>query len=319
MNTNLNTILCQVIKQNNCTIIPNLGAFITFYQAAVIDTDNKRILAPRTLIAFNQNLTANDDLLIDAIVEHQKIGYAQATAQINNYINTIVDTLDKDKIFDIQGIGSLYLDSENNILFKQRHNAPILQNSYGLIDVNISKLFETQTPTKKYINHNATQTLPIDLTNSLGKIATIAAASLLFGGIWIGIKHLENPTKPQKTNDKQQATLMPNNPINTDTTQPKTTNTKPTQTKTTQPNDIIETANYKIIVGTFGNIDNVNKVTIQLKTLGFDTEVQKVGKLKQLNQIAVGNYLTKEKADADLSKIKTLEANAWIKDLRANP
>ena len=93
-----------LLKNNARLIIPDLGAFIT-------KQDEEKSLF------FNEFLKFNDGLLVDHIAEKEKLGKDEATAKVNDFVNSAMQALEKGDKFEIKKLGTLHKDDKGKIHF----------------------------------------------------------------------------------------------------------------------------------------------------------------------------------------------------------
>ena len=77
--------LIELLKDNECVIIPEFGAFISKRHSATIDYANHRFMPPYKEIVFNSKLTNNDNLLVDFISQKENISAEESLNKINNF------------------------------------------------------------------------------------------------------------------------------------------------------------------------------------------------------------------------------------------
>ena len=69
-------------------------------------------------IIFNKYLTNNDGLLAHKIIATDSLSYEQALIDISKFVDEIKSALSISKRFEIDKVGLLFLDPDNNICFK---------------------------------------------------------------------------------------------------------------------------------------------------------------------------------------------------------
>ncbi|MCU4174085.1 HU family DNA-binding protein [Carboxylicivirga sp. N1Y90] len=98
--------ILSLIKENNRVIIPNFGAFIIAKENGFT-------------ILFNNFLSFNDGLLIDHVVEHDKVSKEEANKLVDNYVDTLKEKLDSEGRYEIQGLGLFTKDASGILRFSQ--------------------------------------------------------------------------------------------------------------------------------------------------------------------------------------------------------
>ncbi len=112
----LNEYIKELIASNNRVIIPNFGAFLL---RATSKNKNKKDLASKIEdIYFSPFLKFNDELLVNHIMKKENLDQKASLEKINEYIKTIEDSVKKEGVFTIEGLGEFYQDAQGKIQFK---------------------------------------------------------------------------------------------------------------------------------------------------------------------------------------------------------
>lgn len=136
----MNAFITQLLYQNNCVIVPKVGAFLANYKSAFVDMHQNIILPPQKTIAFNKQLNKSDGLLAAFVSEQKMISYTAAEQLVNQFGDEILFSLEKHKSFIFSGIGRLYKDASDNILFESFGQENFLIENYGLLPVAIEPI-----------------------------------------------------------------------------------------------------------------------------------------------------------------------------------
>lgn len=151
----LNEYIKELIASNNRVIIPNFGAFLL---RATSKNKNKKDLASKIEdIYFSPFLKFNDELLVNHIMKKENLDQKASLEKINEYIKTIEDTVKKEGVFTIEGLGEFYQDAQGKIQFKINPGEGKQETSEEKEE---KKAEETKTqPTKKETDKTAKKTV----------------------------------------------------------------------------------------------------------------------------------------------------------------
>lgn len=127
----INQHIFELLFQHDCVILMDFGGFVANYVSAKVDENTRRIFPPAKTVIFNKYLTNNDGLLAHKIIANNSISYEQALIDISRFVGEIKTALSISKRFEIDKVGVLFLDPENNICFKPS-STNFLINSFGL-------------------------------------------------------------------------------------------------------------------------------------------------------------------------------------------
>lgn len=192
----------------DCVVVPEFGGFITNYEPARIDKARKLVHPPSKSILFNKNIRKNDGLLASKIAQEEHISYENSNLKISKYVEACKDTLKKTGRLELENIGVLYQDQEQNVRFIQSSNN-YLTTSFGLprvdfIPVEVESVKEEikqpseiakgkETPVIPFISENQTtqptekqpETKIIPIATKPEKVAKVSSGSKKRGaGFW---------------------------------------------------------------------------------------------------------------------------------------
>jgi hypothetical protein len=86
--------LIELLKDNECVIVPEFGAFISQRRSATIDYANHSFMPPYKELVFNNKLTNDDDLLLNYIMQKENISKDEALEKIQKFVNQSAAILD---------------------------------------------------------------------------------------------------------------------------------------------------------------------------------------------------------------------------------
>ncbi len=121
-------------------IIPGFGGFVADYKPAHISKTN--FTPPSKSVMFNSDLKNNDGLLLNAIVNHEKISQEQAKQKINDFIKSTNQKLSSNETVYFKNIG-FFKSIKNNLTFEPDIKANFLLSSFGFDSFN-AQLIENQ-------------------------------------------------------------------------------------------------------------------------------------------------------------------------------
>jgi len=142
----VNEAIAELLLRHNCVIIPNFGGFIANVLNAQIDLNQGKIEAPKKALTFNTNLINNDGLLANYIAEKNQLSFEDARAGIKKEVSSWNTRLKQGERVEIERVGFLYFDKEQNLNFEQDRFFNLLLSSYGLSDVNFVQQEKVETP-----------------------------------------------------------------------------------------------------------------------------------------------------------------------------
>ncbi|NHM02717.1 HU domain-containing protein [Flavobacterium difficile] len=316
-----------LLYRYQCVSIPGFGAFLSEWQSAQIAEGQNSFVPPRKVISFNANIKTNDGLLANHIALQEKISYENALAKIETQVIFWLEKLQNKEVLNLENIGEIFSNSENNLVFKPNTSVNYLMDSFGLAGFNSPEIIrENQTQNvvetisiaqevveneilKKVVIEVETPVIPLVQNKTNTNWLKYAAAIAIFSSVGIyGYKMYYDFTIDQKTvlvekavqekvNQKlQEATFVLPNPMQAvDLTLEEKINAK-----------------YHVIAGAYRNEHNADKVLKELIAQGFEAHLLKKNK-SGLIPVAFGSYTKLKEAQSLKLKIKAKDSiDAWL-------
>ena len=136
--------LIELLKDNECVIVPEFGAFISKRHSATIDYANHRFMPPYKELVFNNKLTNNDDLLVNYISQKENVSNEEALAKIQKFVNQSAAILEVNLELELEGLGKLR-NFHGDFVFETKEDINLLGDSFGLTNFNFQPIFRTET------------------------------------------------------------------------------------------------------------------------------------------------------------------------------
>lgn len=136
--------LIELLKDNECVIVPEFGAFISQRRSATIDYANHRFMPPYKELVFNNKLTNDDDLLLNYIMQKENISKDEALEKIQKFVNQSAAILDVNFELELEGLGKLR-NFSGDYVFETKKDINILGDAFGLTSFNYQPIFRTET------------------------------------------------------------------------------------------------------------------------------------------------------------------------------
>lgn len=121
-----------LLLSNDCVIVPDFGGFMAHHADARYDGRDNMFLPPLRTIGFNPQLTMNDSLLALSYVEAYDISYPDALQRIAADVNEIRSELEQHGEYELNNIGTIYLNSNGNYSFEPCEAGILTPSYYGL-------------------------------------------------------------------------------------------------------------------------------------------------------------------------------------------
>ena len=121
-----------LLLSNDCVIVPGLGGFMAHHVDARFDEADGTFLPPLRTLGFNPRLTINDSLLVQSYIEAFDISYPEALRRIEAEVEELRQHLESEDCYELNGLGTLRLNSDGNLEFEPCEAGILTPNLYGL-------------------------------------------------------------------------------------------------------------------------------------------------------------------------------------------
>ena len=280
---NLSKHIAELLKYHECVIIPEFGGFISNYQPAKFDAVRNTFLPPSKEVIFNAKIRKNDGLLINHLVEAERIGYHQAELAVMNFVDGLFHRLNNDEKVELEEIGTLQYDRSGTILFDANGSFQLLQ-AYGLKELQVPTLNEATAlgtfqprPAVRALNNRK------DAVRIAASIALVLALSLF-------------PVKPEKMNIHSSA-LNPVEVMVEESVIPVSQTIAADSEEELKEENVAakeQPAPYILVGGCFQFKSNAQQFESTLQTNGFHPEIVQLE--NGFFRVIVDSYESKEKA-----------------------
>lgn len=316
--------ISQLLFEHDCVIVPGLGGFIVNYAPAFIHPVHHTFSPPSTNLAFNAGLRNNDGLLANSIKIELGISFHEAMEIIEGEVAELKSGMHSGNRLNLEKIGILYEDRENNIQFTPEPGVNYNSDAFGLTTFNspsIKRAGLQEKISRKLMPQQAVRSsrlLPATLKWAavLLPLATIALWSAL---------------NTEKVNGiyNNYASLFPSADSNTETGYTRPSGLKPTRiitpaertemTAAPAPAAEVETTVqpvapdvYFIITGAFSVEENAQRLVEELKNKGFGAGI--AGQTSSgLYRVSVQGYSDKDIALQHVQDFRNGDfPNAWL-------
>lgn len=106
-----------LLLNNDCVVVPGLGAFVANYIDAQYDVGAKTFCPPKRTVAFNCQLQNNDSTLASSYVDAYDISFPEAQRRVESDVETIRQELATCGKYEFRGVGELKLTSDGRYDF----------------------------------------------------------------------------------------------------------------------------------------------------------------------------------------------------------
>lgn len=104
---NIERHIAKILLSNDCVIVPGFGGFMAHHIEAYYDEENRLFYPPQRTLGFNQQLTMNDSLLAQSIVEECDMSYPEAINAIEEKVAEMKQAIETNGRLTFNGLGTI--------------------------------------------------------------------------------------------------------------------------------------------------------------------------------------------------------------------
>lgn len=124
--------ISELLYRYNCVVVPEFGAFLTQRKSAGLHRSSNTFYPPSKVLSFNNQLTANDGLLVSYMANAEKIGYEPMLKKVTEAARDWKTRLKKGDRINLKNIGEIWLNKEQKMQFQPFDKINYLTSSFGL-------------------------------------------------------------------------------------------------------------------------------------------------------------------------------------------
>jgi nucleoid DNA-binding protein len=143
MSTHIFQSLEKLLFEQDTVVLPGFGGFTTTKTPATVDYAQGSLLPPSRAIAFNENLTINDGLLVQMLCRDYGMTNDQASHDVQDFVEKTTSALEQREIITLPGVGRLYKNYAQKVQFLP-DNANFNTESYGLPPLQFSPIMRSR-------------------------------------------------------------------------------------------------------------------------------------------------------------------------------
>ncbi|GAB3308572.1 SPOR domain-containing protein [Hymenobacter humi] len=121
-----------LLRDHDCVIIPDFGGLVADVSPARAQPGRQSLSPPTKLVAFNQALTRNDGLLVDALSQHLNMPIAQAREAVRTAVAGLQQELNDTNRTELPGIGIFRRAAGRGLSFEYTGTDNLLAAAFGL-------------------------------------------------------------------------------------------------------------------------------------------------------------------------------------------
>lgn len=331
----INLIIRELLAKHNYISLPGIGSFTQKYEPAFPSADGKSFIPPKQIISFDTSRTFNDEAIENYLCETQGISHAQASDLLKIFIDKLNYDLDNGTSRVFENVGVLIKNKKGKIKFEQVADIDAAVSTFGLKTLEVERVKSQKSGKVKHqkeptqiesgaVKKSSTPKVFIGLSIVI-VIAALVATFILIPEFRFWEQYSKADKTPIESKDnplnkvdekkveivKTDSALVKKDSLNSKIEQNiDDKNVKKTALYYEEPK-VQDSKTYYLIVGSFGKIENAQKLSDTFKQKGFNPEIIQGG---NMFRVSIGKTTDKNKALSDFNKYRTDYPNQsiWI-------
>lgn len=139
---NIERHIAKLLLSNDCVIVPGFGGFMAHHIEAYYDEENRLFYPPQRTLGFNQQLTMNDSLLAQSIVEECDMSYPEAINAIEEKVTEMKQVIESKSRLVFNGLGTISIGENGKYDFTPCKTGILTPTLFALDSFEIKNLKE---------------------------------------------------------------------------------------------------------------------------------------------------------------------------------
>ena len=329
----INLIIRELLAKHNFVSLPGIGSFTQKYEPAFPSADGKSFIPPKQIVSFDTSRTFNDEAIENYLCEKQGISHADASDLLKIFIDRLNYDLESGKPCVFENVGELFKNKKGRIRFEQAADIDSALSTFGLKPLEVEKVTprkSTKNKEQKDTSKNESNTTKKSSSKVFVVLSLVIVISALTATFILipDFRFWENFITSNKSvsensselNQKLEETKLTDSVITKkdslieEVDQSIKDNTNKRTALNYEEPKVQDKKTYCLIVGSFGKVENAQKLLREFKLKGFNPEIIQGN---NMFRVSIGKTTDKNKAFSDLNQFKANNPNdsVWLLEL----
>ncbi len=323
MQIDVGAYIAELLYEHQSVIIPGLGGFTSQYKNANVDQIQGTIKPPSKEIRFNKNLKVNDGILIKHLTEKHGLNNEEAQKSVEDFVQQVLQAFDRKEMVLFPKVGRLYKNYKGEFEFLAE-NTNFNPGSFGLPLMQYKPVIRSKeelqqrSPAAAIRNPNAKnkeEEISEKLANWFqNNFPLIISVAVIIISLIIFLLIYDSPSKePLAKDDLEKGPLNESpskrNEATTQIDEDSLNQNQATTSEDEEANSVVEEPRVLpgqksciIVIGLFGDQNNVSKLVKRIYDSGFEPFLEERGTLTRVGiQFA---YDSQDQIDRNLKIIQ---------------
>lgn len=296
MKSELGPYISALLYTNETVNVPGLGSFVSSYAPAGIDPVQGELSPPSKQLVFNQNLLMDDGLLVQYISEQEGISLSLASERVASYAQAIKTAIANREMVHFTGLGRLYKNYEGQYQFVP-DGENYSTDAYGLPNVKYYPVGRASRSTEQVpvAAASAEHTGFWGRWLNSGLVTALVVAAVVVGVAIYALSTLNRsealieeeaqrvPTARVNVRPSEAEPIVPPSAEQVPGSRPaEPKESELEEVDTESPTVAPDQRSFVIIIGSFGNAENVERLVQQIYEAGYEPYTERSGGLTKV-------------------------------------
>lgn len=304
--------ISDLLFVRDTVVVPGLGAFVKHPVSAKVNPVANYFTKPNCEVGFDANLREHNELIVNYIVEESRVSKVEAERLLAKFVSDCFSSLKQGKKLELSGLGTLYYDTESNLVFEQDKSVNYNADAFGLCDFTSEPVLPSKSKDEikaEIEQQQKERNTPVTVgekavheedkkPDSHGGWLWVLLGLLIAAGVVYGLHEFGTVRFPW---EKEQRGPM----------SAPGTYQLPFYEKKWEWKAPVREANIRVVAGIFGHKEDAVRLTNSLRKKGYSTAFYELRGDKWY--VSFGRYATDEEATTVLREIRAnTQYKAWI-------
>ena len=131
--------ISDLLFVRDTVVVPGMGAFVKEPVSAKVNPVANHFTMPTCHVEFNPNLREDNDLIVSYLLENG-VAKEEARKLLAKFVSDTFSTLKSGKRLVLEGLGTLYYDGTDNLVFEQDSSVNYNSDAFGLCDFSLEPI-----------------------------------------------------------------------------------------------------------------------------------------------------------------------------------
>ena len=159
---NVPQAIASLLYEHDVVIVPALGAFVRHDESARVNVITNEFQRPSSSLSFDPAQREENPLIMDYLMLHNSINDEEARQQIASFVADCYTKMRDGEAVTLEGLGTLRLDSLQDLVFEPDTTADYNADAFGLEDLDVDPVYRVEPIEELHVEPANITVEPVD-------------------------------------------------------------------------------------------------------------------------------------------------------------